>query len=76
MKIKSSTRKFTILVQKEPEGGFTGRCLELRGAVSYGKSMKELRANMKDAIALILDVLKEEAKTADYYKKMTIEVAN
>ena len=31
---------------------------------------------MKDAITLILDVLKEEAKTAAYYKKATIEVAN
>lgn len=48
----------------------------MRGAVSYGKNMKELRANMKDAITLILDVLKEEARAADYYKKETIEIAN
>ncbi|MER3408038.1 MAG: type II toxin-antitoxin system HicB family antitoxin [Nitrososphaera sp.] len=75
MRIKKSSRKFTILVQKEPEGGFTGRCLELRGAVSYGRDMKELKANMKDAIALILDVLEEEAKKgADYYRKETIEI--
>jgi predicted RNase H-like HicB family nuclease len=59
---KIGKRKFTILVQEEPEGGFTGRCLELRGAVSYGKTMEELKINMKDGIALILDVLEKEVK--------------
>lgn len=53
-------RRFTMMVQEEPEGSFTGRCLELRGAVSYGKTMEELKVNMKDAIALVLDALKEE----------------
>ena len=72
MKLTKSVgnRRFTILVQEEPEGGFTGRCLELRGAVSYGKTMKELKANMKDAITLILDVLEEEAKKGNYRKEV------
>ena len=52
--VKSNNRKFTVLVQREPEGGFAGRCLELHGAISYGKNMRELQANMKDAISLIL----------------------
>lgn len=68
-------RKFTILVQEEPEGGFTGKCLELRGAVSYGKTIEELKANMKDAIALILDVLEEEAKKGNYRKEV-IEISS
>jgi predicted RNase H-like HicB family nuclease len=68
-------RKFTILVQEEAEGGFTGRCLELRGAVSYGKTMEELKINMKDAIALVLDVLEEEVKRANYRKEV-IEISS
>lgn len=67
-------RKFTILVQEEPDGGFTGKCLELRGAVSYGQTIEELKENMKDAISLVLDVL-EEAKKGNYRKK-TIEISN
>lgn len=77
MKLTKSVgnRRFTILVQEEPEGGFTGRCLELRGAVSYGKTMKELKVNMKDAITLVLDVLEEEAKKGNYRKEV-IEIPN
>lgn len=72
MKLTSDVgrRRFTMLVQEEPEGGFTGRCLELRGAVSYGKTLEELKANMKDAIALILDVLEEEARKGKYRKEV------
>lgn len=68
-------RKFTILVQEEPDGGFTGKCLELRGAVSYGKTVEELKDNMKDAISLILDVLEEEAEKNNF-RKETIEISN
>ena len=68
-------RKFTILVQEEPEGGFTGKCLELHGAVSYGKTIEELKTSMKDAIALILDVLEEEAKKGNYRKEI-IEISS
>jgi len=69
-------RKFTMLMQEEPEGGFTGKCLEMRGAVSYGKTMKELKANMKDAITLILDTLEEDTRkgasmTIGKHKKTT-----
>jgi predicted RNase H-like HicB family nuclease len=67
-------RKFTILVQEDPDGGFTGKCLELRGAVSYGKTIEELKDNMKDAISLILDVL-EEVKKGNYRKEI-IEISN
>jgi predicted RNase H-like HicB family nuclease len=72
---KIDKRKFTILLQEEPEGGFTGKCLELRGAVSYGKTIEELKNNMKDAISLILDVLEEEAKKGNYRKEI-IEISS
>lgn len=67
----SERRKFTMIVQEEPEGGFTGKCLELRGAVSYGKTMDELKKNMKEAIELLLETLNEETKMK---RKEIIEV--
>jgi predicted RNase H-like HicB family nuclease len=70
---KVGSRTFTILVQEEPEGGFTGRCLELRGAISYGKTISELKTNMKDAIVLILDELEEHARKSKL-KREIIEI--
>ena len=33
-----------MLFKKAEEGGFTGKCLELPGAISEGETMEELRA--------------------------------
>ncbi|MDE1830001.1 MAG: type II toxin-antitoxin system HicB family antitoxin [Thaumarchaeota archaeon] len=38
--------KFTIRIQKAPEGGYTGQCLELPGAISEGETIEELKKNM------------------------------
>jgi len=65
-------RKFTIIIQEEPEGGYTGRCLELRGAISYGKTVSELRKNMKEAISLVLETLNEETQSQ---RKEIIEIS-
>jgi predicted RNase H-like HicB family nuclease len=65
-------RKFTIIIQDEPEGGYTGRCLELRGAISYGKTIDELKKNMKEAVSLVLETLNEEAQAK---RKEIIEIS-
>ncbi|MDE1831325.1 MAG: type II toxin-antitoxin system HicB family antitoxin [Thaumarchaeota archaeon] len=67
----SEKRKFTMIVQEEPEGGYTGKCLELRGAISYGRTMDELKKNMKEAIELVLETLNEETQSK---RKEIIEV--
>lgn len=54
-------RHFTIRYNEEEEGGFSGQCLELPGAISQGETLEELKENMKDAISLILESIKEEA---------------
>ena len=33
---KEGDREFTISIQKEPEGGYSGQCLEILGAISPG----------------------------------------
>lgn len=53
--------KYTIAYTKEEEDcGFSGRCLELPGAISQGEIFEELKANMDDAINLVLSSIKEE----------------
>ena len=46
--------KYTILYQEDKQGGFSGQCLELPGAISEGETIKKLKANMVDAVYLAL----------------------
>ena len=65
--------RFTIRIQKAPEGGYTGQCLELPGAISEGETVEELKKNMTEAIELVLDSLEEDSKNDE---KMIIEILN
>ena len=53
-----------LLYTEEEGGGFSGRCLELPGAISQGETL--------DAVQLILSSINEEAQEK---KKMVIEVS-
>jgi predicted RNase H-like HicB family nuclease len=64
--------KYTVVYAEEIEGGFSGRCLELPGAISQGETLGELKVNMTDAIQLMLASIYEEAHEK---KKMEIEVS-
>ncbi len=55
--------KYTIILEKEEEGGYSAQCLELPGAISQGETKEEALRNIKEAIALVLEVINEEAKT-------------
>lgn len=65
------SRKFTIRVQKAPEGGYTGQCIELPGAISEGDTLEELKENMTEAIKLVLDALEEKTRGD---RKIVIEI--
>jgi len=54
--------KYTIILEKEEEGGFSAQCLELPGAISQGESKEEAIENMKIAIEAVLEVLNQEAE--------------
>jgi predicted RNase H-like HicB family nuclease len=64
--------KYTVVYTEETEGGFSGRCLELPGAICQGETLEELKLNMTDAIQLMLASICEEAHDK---KKMEIEVS-
>ncbi len=55
--------KYTIIIQKDPESGwYIGKCAQVPGAVSQGETLDELMENMKDAITLILEYNREQAR--------------
>ena len=70
---KMSTRKFTVQVIKAPEGGFSGRCLELPAAISEGETIDELEANMKEVISLVLESIEEKTKPDE---RIIVEIPN
>lgn len=55
--------KYTVILEPQEEGGFTARCMELPGAISQGETKTEALDNVKEAIGLILEVLREDLKS-------------
>ena len=49
------TRKFTVILEPEEEGGFTVRVPSLPEIVTYGKDETEALAMAEDAIRLVLE---------------------
>ncbi len=53
--------QFTAVFQEVPEG-FTGFVEELPGANSQGATLDEVRANLREAVALVMDANRELAE--------------
>ncbi len=62
MEISQKSRKFTVIINKQKEGGYSGQCLELPGAISEGQTLNELKTNMADAINLVLESIQSRAR--------------
>jgi len=54
---------FAGVIHAEPEGGFWGEVPALPGCFSQGENVDELLANLRDAIAGVLEVIREEGWT-------------
>jgi antitoxin HicB len=53
--ITVQTRKFTVILEPEDEGGFTVRVPSLPEIVTYGKDEAEALAMAEDAVRLVLE---------------------
>lgn len=51
--------KFTAIIEHGENGWFVGQIEEVPAAISQGKTIKELKGNLLDALKLILDTNKE-----------------
>lgn len=54
--------RYTIILEKEEEGGYSAQCLELPGAISQGESKEEALNNIREAIEAVLEVLNQEVE--------------
>ena len=60
--MKSTELNYTVIFQKEPEGGYTATVPTLDGCVTYGKDLEEAKKMAKEAIELYLESLKEHGE--------------
>jgi len=69
--------KFKIIIEKGEDGYFIGEAPELPGCYSQGKTISELKNNMKEAIELYLETKKElRQKTAKKFVEIGEVIIN
>ncbi len=54
--------KFIVILEPQEEGGFTVTVPALPGCISEGETREEALNNIKEAIKLYIEVLKEDGK--------------
>ena len=54
--------EYTIIIQKNANGWYTGQCEQIPEAISQGETLEELKENMADAIKMVIDYKKEETR--------------
>lgn len=60
MRVKGRT--FTYVINKAEEGGYTAHCIELPQVHTEGETLAETKKNMRDALNLAMEHLREKAK--------------
>jgi predicted RNase H-like HicB family nuclease len=55
--VAAAEHTYNILLQPEPEGGYTVTCPSLPGLVTYGETLEEARAMAAEAIEAYLESL-------------------
>jgi predicted RNase H-like HicB family nuclease len=57
-----SELRLTAIYEKAKEGGYVGYVAELPGANTQGETLEEVRENLREAVALLLECYREEAE--------------
>ena len=60
MKVKGRTYSYTVV--EAEEGGYLAKCIELPQVHTEGETLAEVRKNMRDALSLAVNYLRERAK--------------
>jgi predicted RNase H-like HicB family nuclease len=54
--------RFTAIYQQGEDGWIVATCPEVPGAITQGRTQEEARENLKDAIHMMLEVMREDAE--------------
>ena len=54
--------EYTIIIEKNANGWYTGQCEQVPEAISQGATIEELKENMADAISMVIEFKKEETR--------------
>ena len=58
-------RNYAVVIHEDPEGGFWAEVPALPGCYSQGETVDELQHNIREAIAGVLEVLREQGREPD-----------
>ena len=62
--MSAPSRKFTIILEPEEDGGYSVHCPALPGCVSQGDDRQAALSNIKEAINLVLETLEHDESVA------------
>jgi predicted RNase H-like HicB family nuclease len=58
-------QNYAVVIHEDPEGGFWAEVPAFPGCYSQGETVDELKHNIREAIAGVLDVLREQGREPD-----------
>lgn len=54
--------QYTAIFERGEQGWWIASCPEVPGAMTQGRTVEEARENLKDAIHMMLEVMREDAE--------------
>ncbi len=63
--------KFTAIIEKSDDGWYVGQLEEIPAVLSQGKTIKELKENLLDALNLLFEANREET-SSNYTNKIIV----
>jgi predicted RNase H-like HicB family nuclease len=58
-------QNYAVVIHEDPEGGYWAEAPALPGCYSQGETVDELKHNIREAIAGVLEVLREQRGVPD-----------
>jgi predicted RNase H-like HicB family nuclease len=58
-------RNYAVVIHQDPDGGYWGEVPALPGCYSQGETVESLQENIREAIAGVLEVMKEQGREPD-----------
>ena len=58
-------QSYAVVIHEDPEGGFWAEVPALPGCYSQGETVDELKHNIREATAGVLEVLREQGRKPD-----------